>query len=215
MLRMNTNDKFEIFLKEHFSADKCGKLLSRRNYKSHLMNIATKNEDVHCDVLILIERFLESISTEEATEYINNTYFGCPIIFYCEDVNLMKVMIKYVRNVNVRTHWGTNALMFACVTPLTLKLERVKLLLDCKIDINTVNERNESALAIYCEHVDHNTSERDEIIQLLIFYGANPFIKSSRKKIAADYVVHKNILSERSHQLLQGIIKVNNTKRAI
>lgn len=53
----------------------------------------------------------------------------------------------------------------------------------------------------------------EQVIELLIFSGADPFAKSCGNN-AYDRVRDKSLLSKRTSQLLQGTIRMNNTKRA-
>lgn len=71
----------------------------------------------------------------------------------------------------------------------------------------------ETALMWLCE--DNVGEDTEQAIELLMFNGVNPHIISSREKTAYDWISDKSSLSVRSLQLLQGCIRMNNTKRAL
>lgn len=69
---------------------------------------------------------------------------------------------------------------------------------------------------ICCKNINDNSDREniEELLELLIFSGVNPSLKSSRGMIAYDYVERKDLLYERLIQLLQGTIRRNKTKSA-
>lgn len=220
---MNTNDKLKEYLKEHLDT-KSFKLVSQKSTGNTSASTSTLLSMAHgqipANVLILMKHFLESLPIEEAREYVSYADINGNSAFLLGDANLLKIIIKYVPNINVQNVWGNNALVreWVRVHALTFKpnVEKIKLLLDSGININAVNNSKNTALICFCRGLPQCEFHIEEILEILMRNGANPFIKSSEGKMAFDYVrpANKLAMSERSLQLLQGVIRANRTKRA-
>lgn len=231
---MNTNDKLLNYLNSH-SEIKPTVDQYLCSESTLLAKISTAT--LPLNVLTLIDNFLKSLSFEEASIYVNssNNYYDCkedgylnnyhnhdrgePLILICEDVNLMKIIIKYVNNINVVDDYGYNKLSRVWLSTDEPNFEMIQLLLDHKIDVNAINLNDRTLLMDCCEEYDGGklalaNENKDTMIELLMFNGADPLIKSSTNMMAYDYVNNKRQLSERLKALLQGMIKMNNTKRA-
>lgn len=162
------------------------------------------------NILVLIENFLTKQSFKEASEYVNaNNNISNPLIFHCTDIDLVKCAVKYIPTINICDKSGSSVLMYACYR---CALDVIKFFLDCGADVNIKNDGNQTALMWLCRN-DVN-EDVESVIELLIFSGADPHIKSISEQTAYDWVKDKSLLSKRSQQLLQGCIKMNNTKRA-
>lgn len=126
-------------------------------------------------------------------------------------------MIPYVQNINVQNTNGNNVLMSNSTTTRNvrlLNLQKVKLLLDCKIDLNVQNNRGETVLMNYCANIRDDPQRYVEALELLVHRGADISIKSNIGKTAYDYITNVELLPERLVQLLRGTIVLNRTKRA-
>lgn len=230
---MSTNEQFKTFLKERLTTESFNNLnmsdvtftyappsLSFVRKSSALLSMMHKK--LSDDILILIAEFFDSIPFDKATKYVNmQNGLRCSILF-CEDSNLLKIMIKYVADINARDYERNNALIHTCSnlrnsSSLRANLEIVKLLLSNGINVNNTNLHNYSALIYCCQAIvnplaiDENI---EEIIELLIFNGANPFVETEWGSTAYDCVRNSHLLPERLSGLLKGTIKINNTKRA-
>lgn len=215
--------KFKEFMREHLDKrlfDKLSELyiseLSRQAYNATFLSCISVGF-LHEDILALIDQFLANLSFECASKYVcAHNIYSCSLIFYCANVDLIKRIIKYIPDINVRNYYGSSALMYACnngTRPLDLDI--VQFFLDHGANVNAQNCGSETALMWLCMKIKCSINENvEQAIELLIFSGADPFMKSEHGYTAYDYVSDKSLLSERSLLLLQGNIKMNNTKRA-
>lgn len=229
IIRMNTDadNEFRTYLSEHLETSVHDELLQIK-YCNCLPSLAPpvtflmkiSNGNLSSDILALIQQFLDTLSHECTCEYVMKAdNEGNSIIFVCENMDLLKVVVRYVPNINVQNVYGNNALMRSCVIRSeSINLNKIKFLLDCEIDADAKNKNGATAL-MHCCHWINNYSgtvkDIEEIIELLIFNGANPLIKYCDQKIAYENIINKQLLSVRVVQLLQGEIKTNRTKRAI
>lgn len=214
---MDTNAKLQTFLAESLDAETFNKLCSSRKQilvgrLNFIMSISTTK--LSSEILALIEKFLADLPFEEASTYISapSGWMNDCVILMCENIDFMKIIIGYVWNINARNRYKNNALMRECLLNPIPNIEKIKFLLEHKIDVNAVNIRSQTALMYCCMNEVQNI---EEILELLIFSGADVFMKSRKGKTAYDYVKHKTLLSERMSQLLQGTIRLNKTKKAI
>lgn len=208
---MNTDDKFKEFMKGR-SAELCSTIKQWYD-ETFLMSIVTKG--LSEDVLSSIEEFLSGLPFEEAVKYVSETNnVGDHLIFYCTNISFLKLIIKYVLDINVCDRESNNALIKACAC-FEPNLESIKFFLDCGINVNAKNNMNMTALMHLCGRFSLCTKENvEQAIELLIFSGANLFIKSKWGDTAYDCIWDTHLLSERLSQLLQGTSKMNRTKRA-
>lgn len=221
---MNTNDRLSEFLKKHLRSEDYDPLLNyvrsdfiRSSRSTFLMSIS--NHRLSDDALTLVQQFLKTLSKEEASEYIAQAnYFGDTILFSC-DVKMIKIVLEYIADINICNKQGNNALMQECLRSHTnFDIDKIKILLDNKIDVNNVNENNMTALMYCCCAIKYNSSAHIiEALELLIYCGADVTMKSTHNFTAYDYLGHidKYSTPERLLQLLQGIDKINCTKRAM
>lgn len=179
------------------------------------------------NILCAIKEFFKNLSIERTSEYINKTNSrGENILFYCVDIELMKVVIEYVDDINLCCSTSTNtnnALMATCQRNIgfgPVDIEIVELLLDSGIDINATNKYGYTALMLYCARYSSLSSCFDEnferLVELLIRRGADILIKSNDGLQAYD-LMHKSntiLLSVELSQLLQGEISMRYTKNA-
>lgn len=215
----STNHKFINLLTKYFRKDK---ELRQELGISYLMGCrysylaAISNKNLSDNILKLIDEFLSDLSFEEASKYVNEEdWYLNSLILECKNIKLMRIIIKYVRDINVSNACGGNALMCACVSPI-IDLEIVKLLLNHKINVNAKSDDEMTALMYVCNQITGDNYEMiEQVIELLIHCGADVFIKSRTDKIAFDYIKDKSLLSSRLSQWLQGTIRLNNTKRAM
>lgn len=83
------------------------------------------------------------------------------------DLAGIRFLIENGCDLNDRKYDGSTALMLAVTNN---QIEIVKLLLDCSVNVNAVDNDNQNAL--YCSvHDDSN----EEIVKLLLEHGADPF----------------------------------------
>lgn len=167
-------------------------------------------------ILLLIKEFFEGLSAVEASEYLNtNDAKGENIFLLCENIEIMRIIIEYVPDINVRCNLGDNALSkifkrnFASVS-----VEMVELLLDYEIDVNSVNKYGISPLMHCCSckvHVIFFEKFR-RIIKLLIEKDADVDAKSPQGLRAFDLLINPASLSEELSSLLQG--RINPPKSA-
>lgn len=215
--KMDTDAQFRLFLKERLQMETYKELPKTRNFRESPLGLlgSLSTKKVSSDILIVIEEFLASLPFEEASEYVSGlNFFGNSILLICEDINLLKLLIKYVPDINASNEYGNNALMrqFLKQHP---DLEKIQFLLESGIDVNATNSQNMTALMLCCGYVTKAVNENiSEILEVLIFSGANVDIQSNCGKKAYCLVPDKTLLSERMSQLLQGTIRLNGTKRA-
>lgn len=211
----STDWKFKELMREHCDAQLFDDLSKYHDdVCSFLIAMAMVIEKFSADTLKLIEEFLAALPFVQASKYVSEIdYDGNSLMFYCEDINLIECTIKYIHDIHICNHWKFSALMYACNTSSgSFNLNVIKFFLDCGININAKNDRNETALIYLCQ--DSTNENFEQAIELLIFNGADPFVIASGGLAAYDYVRNKSLLSERLQQLLQGYIRMNNTKRA-
>lgn len=161
--------------------------------------------------------FFDTLSFECASQYIAkiNKYY-CIALFHT-NASLTKIMIKYGTSINIRDAWRETLLTGECSgwCGEPRDIEKIKFLLDNKIDVNARNNGGQTALMCSCASLKYDNREIiEEIIELLIFNGAITSIESFCDRVALDFVSDKILLSEKTLQLLQGTIKMNSTKRA-
>lgn len=212
---MDTDSAFIKFIEEHLDEHLYDKLIKRYdgNYKiSFLASMSTSPDCLPENISILVEEFLATLPFEIASAYVSTgDPNGSSLIFYCANIAFIKSVIRYVPDVGAYNIYGNTALMYACECGRP-NLDIIEFFLDCGANVNAVSKAGRTALMWAC---DYCTSENIEsVTELLIFSGADPLIKSNNGYIAYDYVQNKSLLSERTAQLLQGCIKMNNTKRA-
>lgn len=226
------DDNLRAHLQKHLSAETFESILNFQSWSTHpqfgstlLMCISTG--PMLDDVVFLIKQFLDTLTNEDASKYINDIdYWENSVILTCADINMLQYIIKYVPNINVRNNNNYNALSRVCMMNAqapSLKspdLVIIKFLLEHGINVNDrTHDRNKTALMFCCAHIgncsnldDHKMIE--EAIECLVHSGADIGIKSHIGNTAYDYVTNKQLLSPRLAQLLQGYIRMNRTKRA-
>jgi len=99
---------------------------------------------------------------------VNNNYninSDSALMLSVNNIDILKLLIKYKSNVNYQNVMGYTALMKAC---LNKNLDSVKLLIENKANLNALNKLNESALSLSCDIYNNS-----EIIEYLILSGAN------------------------------------------
>lgn len=220
---MSTDHKFDASMKQHLSTHLYDKLVRKCNSNFNLamhqgtLLTLTSIKALPENVSEPVEQFLANLSFEEASEYVNNVdASGNSAMFYCANVGLTACLIKYVRDINVRNIRGNSALMYArSRINRVSNLGIIQLLLNYGACVNMQNDERETALMWLCHTATNESAMFEQAIELLIFSGADPFIRSARGYAAADFVQNKLLLSARSQQLLQGSIRMNNTKRAM
>lgn len=223
---IHTDEQFEQFLIEHLKIDAWDQMVKdcQSLIKSgHFYNLPTILMKIvmmkpRNNILALTKQFLENLPFEEAVAYVTTTNSGKnSVIFMCENIAYLKIFIKYVPDINVKNDYQNNALAWSCIsdTYKSINPKKIKFLLEQGIDINATNQYDQTALMYCCYGIKHSTPKNiEKVLELLIFSGADPFIKSNDNKTAYDYVIDKSLLTERSVQLLQGVIKMNRTKKA-
>lgn len=238
--KMDTDNNFRTFLQANMEINAYKNLLkvessdpSQRPNK-FIQSLASQEQTLLMimaekklsdDILGLVDKFLASLTPEEASNYIFQTLGAhYSAMFLCQDIACLTIMIKYVQNVNTQNFFGNNMLAstFARLSDTRMltsaSLNKIKFLLENKINVNAKNHFDRTPLMYLCEKIEYSTPEIfEEVLELLIFNGANIFVVSNSGTMAYDYVKidRKYLLSEKSSQLLQGIIKMNRTKRAI
>lgn len=207
---MSTDYKFRAYLKEYLRVES-------NTYSHGTLLMAISSAELSDDILILIKQFLESLSIEEAREYVNMPdAYNYSILFFA-NVNMLKIIMKYISDVNVKNTWGNTALARECIVikPQLKNIDKIKFLLDNGFDVNIVNCDNETALMHFCSSVSRFQSEDFQtILEQFIHCGADVQIKSIFGRTAFDHVKDASTLSERSSQLLRGLIRMNRTKKA-
>lgn len=209
---MDIDREFRIFIKERLGALQYDRLSTKYSNRYQMTFLAAMSTAYFPEnILISIEEFLANLSFERASEYVNFSAAGeMHLLFYCVDINLINHIAKYISCVNTCNTFGSSALMHACINS---NLNIINFLLDQGANVNAKNNSGQTALmwlSINCE----NCEVAEQIIELLIFRGADPLIESHGGHTAWDRITNKFMLSDRSQQLLQGTIKMNNTKRA-
>lgn len=212
-----TTNKLLNYLKENLKAEMYSELV--RSYldddvaSNFLSFIST--QELPDEILYFIKQFLENVSIEEAQAYINSIDSeGKTVFFVCKNVDLMKIIIKYVGDINVSSHQGNNALMCQCnYRGSPPNLEIIEALLDTDININATNVHGKTALMCYCDAHCLTFENFERIVELFIRKGANVFAISNDNLKAYDYIKDAT-LSERTSGLLQGTIGLNHTKSA-
>lgn len=216
-----TDDRFKEFIKGYLDVKTYNKLLAR--CRCPALQFATfltsmTREELSENVFVAVDQFLASLPREEASCYVNkHNERHVHLLFRCLTTNMIKYVIKYVSDINVIDKCGNSILTHACTRTFgDSKISTMRLLLDRGIDVNIKNNINENALMQLCHHFSaaHESENLEQAIELLIFSGVDPFIKSQYGNTAYDFVRDKTLLTPRSSQLLQGYIKMNNTKRA-
>lgn len=164
----------------------------------------------------LVEEFLKSFSIEEISAYVNKV--DCEdanILFFCRDVDLMRIIIKYVRDIDARRVDSATALMVACTRG---DIEIMELLLDNGADINAVDRRGITALMYYCMGQSPNenwaNNNFESTVKLLIQRDADVLMKSNVDNRAIDFLRSIVSISENLLQLLQGKNCMGYTKNA-
>lgn len=173
------------------------------------------------DILSLIEEFFEILPIEKTLAYINkNDYIVLPILFICMNMKLMNIIIKYISDVTICDRHGYNALMHACANAPSnlaqISLEKINLLLDRGIDINVKDDNNRTALIYCCIFACRRADTQNvaDAIELLIFRGADVSIRSKDNKKAFDWLDNKHKFNPQLLALLEGVTRINRTKRA-
>lgn len=114
---MRTDYKFRMFLKEHLGMQEYAKLLSRcNNNAAAASNFITAMSAIKLsdDVLILVEQFLSLLSPREVSTYVSEIdSAGNSIFLLCKNVDLMKIIIKYIRNINAYNNYDGSMLQEA------------------------------------------------------------------------------------------------------
>lgn len=211
---MDTNDKFKNFLRDNLDAKEYEQLLklNRSGYcllckMTLLMTMSALKEKLFDNTHALIKQFLENLSREKASEYVSKQDVrGNSVIFICEDIVLLNILIHYVRDINARNNSDHNALMNTCFFNIfePLNLAKINLLLKHKIDINAINYYSETALMYCCVSIRCDMPTNIEALKVLLDSGANVNTMSITKRVAFDYVTDKNLLSDEFVRLLQG-----------
>lgn len=214
--RMDIDRKFRTYICKHLNPRAYDRLVREcERYHNTTCLASMSVEIIPENILNMVEEFLADLPFERAQEYVGmRNVHGVSLIFYCVDINLIARIIKYVPDINIRNEYGSSVLMYACGKSTPLNLNIIKFLLDHGADVNATNGIGTTALMWLCVHpTDENI---EQVIELLIFRGADPLAKNSNGLMAYDLacVYNESALSERLSQLLQGKIKMNNTKRA-
>lgn len=219
---MSTDYEFNQFVAKRLGSKTFSELFSVPTYlyESPTFLLLISKQKLSIDVLILVEEFLDGLSTEEASKYVDTgNIFGRSVLF-CDSVDLIKIIIKYSPNINVYDCAQNDLLICQCNSDFNLSnVEVIKFLLDHGANVNYSNNYHMTALMVCCSAInriiDAQTMSRiAEIVELLIFCGANVLLKSASGYKAYGYVPNKDLLSEKLSQLLQGEIKLNRTKNA-
>lgn len=168
-------------------------------------------------ILQLIDEFLERLTIEEISEYFNyNDKTGKNLISCCQDINLMKIIIKHINRTNTQClpqHKFRPLLKIFHPTGPPTTLEMVQLLLDNGADVNVAGYMELTPLMNCIIHWRHGDYE--SIAELLIRRGANISAKSCHGQTPYQYALMFSLpLSERLSRMLQGEIVLSYTKPA-
>lgn len=151
----NTDNKLKSMLEHYLDAEKYNEILNIDHahwYPRLTLLISISTVQSSEDVLILVQKFLEDLPKDEAVEYVNkkDQYGECALL-ECEDVEMMKIILKYVTNINTSDHGGHNALMmtFRRISA-PINLEMIKVLIDGGIDVNSSSVSGGTALMLCC-----------------------------------------------------------------
>lgn len=225
------------FLSEHLGEEMQEALADaiRHRHKTLLSVMSIKY--ISDGALILIEQFLDTLPFENAVSYVKgindviayldgtSKFVSRSTIFYCTNMKLMKIIIKYANNINA-LEYGRTPLAQAC---LTFNLEKINFLLDHGADINIRTRETMTPLMCCCQEINKPSVDMlnaSEVIETLLHRGADPLARVPTHLTIAnvynkcggykayDFVTHKDALPERLSQLLQGCIRLNRTKRA-
>lgn len=213
-----TDNKFKDFLRTRLDAITLDELFEPYTgihwcASLNLETMATKKLSEH--TVAVIKEFCSSLSVEEVQKWMDDFY---NLMLFCADAKFLEIIIEYAPCINITNWLSYNVLMCECAVNFeSLCVDKIKLFLKYKIDINAKNCFGETALILYCQSIsdDADINDIEEILELLIFSGADTFAKSNCDKSAYDYVSNKALLTCRLTQLLQGKSRSNNIKRAI
>lgn len=188
-----------------------------------LMSLSISTDAIPDDILLLIEEFFENLPIEKTLKYINKAKLGWggrSITYVCNNMKLMNIIMKYVNIVTDHDQSNYNVLMYACRNEQK-SLEKINLLLDCGININAQTSENWTALMFCCASLNVQNATNDtyknmeDVIELLIFRGADVLIKSNIGKTAFDYLKDKQNFSPQLLSMLEGTTRINRTKKAM
>jgi ankyrin repeat protein len=129
----------------------------------------------------------------------NNNMNSLHLAVLKKDVTMVKMLIKYVKNIDARTKEGSTALHYACNFQLT---EIVKILLDYGASQNII-ELEYDFYPIFYTVVQNNI----EITKILVDHGANP----NHQDYIGNTIIHYAIMNNHS-EILDYIIKNYNIK---
>lgn len=225
---MDIDIKLNNYLKDNLGPAHSGVLsrfyhsmLDRIKYGAPSMLAKLLTLKLSTATLHLVKEFLNNLSIEEQIEYINRSNDrGENILFYCENIELMRAIIKYVHNINICCVNGDNALITVCNynSSKSVNIEMIELLLDSGIDINVKNKYGFTALIYYCAGYSPTSSNPnnnfENIVELLIRRGADVFSRTLIDTQAFHYVRDETMVSEELLQLLRGEISMRYTKNA-
>lgn len=164
---MITDNKLRAMLKYNLNVEKYDELMDNDDARwdspvTFLISISTMQ--LSEDVLVLIKKFLKNLPKEEAIKYVNaGDQYNDYALLMCRDVGLMKIILKYVTNINVCDRSGYNALMETIERiDAPINLEMVELLLNNGINVNSLNVRDETALMLCCDiyHLTHDVNRK-------------------------------------------------------
>lgn len=208
----HTHAHLKKCLKEYSHIGACS--CSRATFLATISDIELSDE-----VLIVTEQFLDGLPFEEAQKYINKQDENNYSILFFAGVPMLKIIIKYVLDINVKNILGNTALVRVCAVMKSQpkeNIDTIKFLLDNGSNVNIATNNGGTALMYFCYQISCFQSEDVEmILETFVCCGANVHLMDRNNRTAFDFVKDKSWLSMQSSQLLQGSIRMNRTKRAV
>lgn len=151
--------------------------------------------------IILIDAFLRSLPSHEVRDYICSDDHIYPIITACCNIELLKVLLKYQPNVEVRSQISGNTPLLSACNQFDLKK------IDLLLDYASANVRSQwkyapsTPLMYFCDNSSKwNNYDREEINRLLLKlmdHTCNEILleKTSDGKTALDFIDDANKLA--------------------
>lgn len=200
--KKSIDKQFELFIRSHTSI-----ILRQQDGRTILKQIACIEDISECDI-ILIDNFLHSLSWYEVRCYIRSDDHVYPIITACRNIELLKVLLKYYPDVNIRFN-GNTPLLDACEK---FDLERINLLLG-RADASIRSQKRDkfTPLMYFCYNSskwrNYNSQEiHDALIKFVSCWDDKILLeKTADGKTAFDFIddANKKLLSPMIFIVLQ------------